>query len=196
MATVDRTTLEDWIQRELDGDLGPQEERLLKEQLRLQPDLAAERRQLQGMLRSLEDSRIAVGDDFRAQVMAGLPPAAWEVRAARSWRLPVALLAALFVGLVALVRYTPGLALDGPLTAAVGAVGDLIVTSVVTGAGLLGASWQGLQAGLAELFSTSPVAAIGLIALLLGLNGLFFLGLRSRRLRRQESAGREDGPSS
>jgi len=182
MATVDPTTLNELVQRQLDGDLPSHERRTLEEGLRRAPDLAVERKQLQSLVADMEAARIPVREGFQAQVMAELPSAAWEARAARSWRVPVALLVALVGSLVALARWAPeGFQAQGPLAGTLAAVGDLLVVSVLTGAGLLGASWKGLQAGAVELFTTSPMTAMGLIALVLGLNIFFFLGLRSRR---------------
>ena len=194
MAMVDRTTLKELLQRHLDGVLSSQEQRLLDEGLRRAPDLAAEGRQLRSLATHMEAARIPVRGDFREQVMAALPPAAWEARAARSWRLPVAFLAALVGSLVGLARWMPeSFQAQGPVAGTLAAVGDLLRASVVTGAGLLGATWKGLQAGAVELFAASPMTALGLLVLALGLNLLFFLGLRSRkRTRAQETASKPD----
>jgi hypothetical protein len=194
MAKLDRTTLGELLQRQLDGDLGPQERRLLEDELRASPELAEEHRLLQDLATRMSATRIPVRPGFREQVMAGLPPAAWEVRAARSWRLPVALLVALAGCLAMLTRFAPeGLRTKGLFAGTLVAVGDLLRVSVVTGAGLLGASWKGLQAGIGELFASSPMTAVGLLMLLAGLNFLFFLGLRSRkRTRAREIVSKND----
>jgi hypothetical protein len=184
MATVDRVFLQELLQRELDDDLGAGERSLLEQGLLELPDLRQEREQWAQMKAKMEAARIAVRPDFCQQVLDQLPAAAWEARASRAWRFPAAVLLSLGAVLVGLVGSSKGLAaFPGPLVGALAAAVDLLQTSLLAGAGLLGASWKGLQVSLAQLFAGSPAAVVGFFFLVVALNAVFFYGLRSRKRR-------------
>ncbi len=195
MAMVDRATFEELLQRELDEDLKPRERRLLDAALESSPELSAERRGLQGLSVALEESQISVRSDFREQVMASLPAAAWEVRTRRSWRWPVALLAVLGTVAALLGSLSDGFAKGESVAGIFGAITSMVSMALVTGAGLLGASWRGLGAGLRELFVASPSTLVGVAILLVGLNALLFLGLRRRVPVKEKATSRRRNAS-
>jgi hypothetical protein len=66
-----------------------------------------------------------------------------------------------------------------PLATAFAALGDLAATALVTGAGLLAASWSGVGMAVGEIFSASPGILVG-CALLLSLLVLLLVSLVRR----------------
>lgn len=184
MATVERAIVEDWLQRELDGDLSEREQRELAQQLGESADLRLERRALQALNQQLALSRIPVCEDFSDRVMADLPSAAWEARGVRAWRWPLALLAVLAVAAAAVGRLATGAteAAGGGLLGAVASVFGLLRAGVLAGTGLLGFSWKGLRLAFEQLLTGSPMTLVGMALVVVGLNLLLYLGLR-RRLR-------------
>ncbi len=181
MGTPDPAILEDLLQRHLDGDLNGYERRQLDQHLRFSADLRREKQRLEGTVALLDEARIPVRDGFQQRVLQSLPAAGWEARASRAWRLPAATLAALaVVGTVLAKAAQPAV---GSLAKSFSAAVELWITAAVTGAGLLGASWKGLQIAFRGLGAGSPWTMVGLVALVLGLNVLLFLSLRRRPRR-------------
>ncbi|MCH9649895.1 MAG: hypothetical protein K0U98_16775 [Deltaproteobacteria bacterium] len=191
MATVDQATLEELLLREMDELLTPQELRLLEESVEHSSELCEERRSFQALTAAMGESRISVRQDFQEQVMANLPVAPWESPARSSWRVPLACLAVLAVATSLLSLWGAQSSATGSLLGSVVAAFDLMKMALVTGAGLLGASWVGLRVAMRELFQASPMALVGVIFLLVGLNALFWLALRRSPVR--DRAGSE-GP--
>jgi hypothetical protein len=183
MATVDRTVLEDWLHQELDGELTGLEQQQLEQALAGSEELRLERKALQSLDQQLALSRISVREGFADEVLADLPPAAWESRSRRAWRAPLAMLAAL-VAVVLGIGYGAGTGSAAAQTGLVGALAsvvDLFQTAVLAGTGLLGFSWKGLRLAFQELLLDQPAAFAGMVLLLVGLNVLLYLGLRRHR---------------
>lgn len=192
MATVDRATIDDWMQRDLDGELPAEEKRLLRRELAASAELAREQRALSELDRQLALSRIEVREGFADDLMAHLPPAAWETRRARAWRLPLALLAGLVASIAALGATLGNAWPERGLLAALAAVGDLFRTAALAGSGLLGFSWKGMRLAVQELVAGDPAAIAGLVLLLVGLNLLLYLGLRRHARPAPGAASRRD----
>jgi hypothetical protein len=86
-------------------------------------------------------------------------------------------MAALVVASVVLFQVPPG-SPGGSIFGVFTAVADLFGVALVTGAGLLGHSWQGLRLAFGEILGGSVTGILGLVALLVGLNALLFFALR------------------
>lgn len=142
----------------------------------------AERERLERLGGVLAADRVVVREGFAAEVMRALPPAPWEARTARSWRWPVALLL-LLGGLSAILlgNAAAGLEPEAPGLSAFFALARLAESALLAGAGLVGASWQGLGAGLGAWLSASKANLAVVAGLLLALNFLLFRLLRSPR---------------
>lgn len=178
MGTPDPAILEDLLQRHLDEDLSTYERRQLDQHLRASREFQREKERLEGVVALLEEARIPVDAGFRQRVLSSLPAAGWEARSARAWRLPVAIFAALaVVGTVLAKAAQPAV---GSLAAAFSGAIELWMTAALTGFGLLGASWKGLQIAFRGLGAGSPWAMVGLVAVVLGLNVLLVFALRQR----------------
>ncbi|MCB1032336.1 MAG: hypothetical protein KDD47_00695 [Acidobacteria bacterium] len=178
MGTPNPAILEDLVQRHLDDDLNGPELKVLEQHLRTSASLRREQEQLRGVFALLDEGRIPVEAGFERRVMNSLPAAGWEARSARSWRLPVAVLVAFAVLGTVLAKAAQPAA--GSIAGALSAAFDLMMTAALTGFGLLGASWKGLQAVFRGLGTGSPWVMVGLVALVLGANLLLFFALRSR----------------
>lgn len=194
MATCDR--YREWIDLELDGALAAAERRELEAHLAGCADCAAERRRLERLHRRLAESRIPVRAGFRERVLAALPATGWEARPARAWRLPGLLLAALGSATL-LLAAVGGLRLEpqGPLPAALAAVVELLATSALAGAQLMGASWRALGLAVNELVLASPTAVAALLLVLACLSALFVRLVRGAGAApvRQRAAASDDG---
>ena len=144
-------------------------------------DLEIERR----LLASLDGQAIAVRPDFATSVLSSISrlPAPWQaspIAASRSrwaWPLAAAALFALALGLV-------GAGSESPLAGTVGTLFDLAAHGVLAGAGLIGASWQGLGIAARGIFAADPILLAGLgVGAGLGLFGLYRFLLRPRWAR-------------
>ncbi|MCB1056709.1 MAG: hypothetical protein KDD11_14505 [Acidobacteria bacterium] len=182
MATVERAIVEDWLQRELDGDLSEREQRELTRELEDSAELRLERRALQALNQQLALSRIPVSEDFRDRVMSDLPSAAWEPRRTGAWRWPVAFLAVLVAALAVLGRLTGGATVEtgSGVLGAIASVFGLVRAGILAGTGLLGYSWKGLRLAFEQVLAGSPTALAGVVLVIAGLNLLLYLGLRRR----------------
>jgi len=176
MMTMDRETLAEWLDLDVDGQLGQAERARLAQILPADGELAAERRRLEALHVDLAAARIAVRPGFRETVMASLPAPAWQRD--RSWVLPLAMA----VGLAVVAAFAlGGAAADGALLGTGGAVLDLLATTVLAASGLLAASWRGLALGLEELITSSGLSLAVMALGVLFLNLLFFTMMRRRR---------------
>lgn len=141
--------------------------------------------------------RVPVREGFQARVMASLPAAGWElahrpVRSAAGWRWPVAALSALLAAAAVLVAWSspaPG----GSFSGALAALGDLFTTSALAGAGLLGASWQGIGLVTSEALGRIPGGLVAFTLLVVCLNLLLFTLVRRRSAAVSSGAGSSGG---
>lgn len=160
-------------------------------------ELAAERRRLERLAAGLAAARVAARPGFAAEVMAALPAEpAWArdswargagARVVGGWRAAVAALAVLVVAASALLGLgSESVGRSVPALGALAAVGEFAAAALLSGAGLLSASWRGVGLALGEALDLPAqlVFGIGVIAL----NGLLFLLLRRRGRRRATAA--------
>jgi hypothetical protein len=151
----------------------------LHERLESDLELARERQELLAVHSLLAAAVVKPRPGFAAEVMRSLPAAAWEGRTVSAWRWPFALLlvlggvaAALFGGAAAeLEPAAPGLA-------AFAALAKLFSSAALAGAGLAGATWQGLGLGLAQWLVSSKLHLLAGAILVAALNLLLFRLIR------------------
>lgn len=177
-------TMRLWLDLEADGELPAADAMRLEAALRERPELQQERRELARLHEVLRRSRFPVRAGFREAVMSGLPPASWEPVAKQAWGAAIAaaaLLAVVSGMLLTLGEASPTGSGFGVLTA----IAELLKASVVTGAGLLGASWRGLALALQQALDASPLtmAAFGIGVLAVNLLFLRLLRRSSQRTR-------------
>ena len=175
METPDRSTLLEWMSLDLDGELGAEEKRALDAAIRRDAELAAEHRGLARMESMLESATVPVRAGFRGEVLASLPAAPWAAKSPRQWRLAAVLLVLLGGSSAALVgagsaQLGSGLSFLGALTA----VMDLFGKALLTGGGMLAASWKGVGLALSGLLAESTAGLWVFGFLVLCLNLLFF----------------------
>lgn len=192
---MEHDTYRQWLDLEVEGELPEDLSGRLAEHLAACRDCRADRRRLVALRDALGAARIPVRDAFHGRVMASLPAPAWRpLRAADgrpAWR-PAAALLLVLAALSALLFATAGSDLAAaPLAGATAALVELVGAAMVTGAGLLAASWSGVGMVVGEMFSSSPLTLAAVAALLLFLS-LLLAGL----LRRPRTAeGRPEGGS-
>ncbi len=167
--------------------LEPAEKARLEEHLAQCGDCRRERESLRLVHARLASSVVEPREGFTGEVMRSLAPAPWEARAAVVWRWPFAMLLALG-GIAAVLLGGAAAELEpraGSFDAFV-ALARLLESAALAGAGLLGASWQGLGSGLGEWLGASKThlatAALALVAL-----NLFFLRLLRPTSRRADA---------
>ncbi len=185
--TMTHATLVEWLDLDLDGELGAQDKRLFERHLAQQSEattlaatsLERERRALENLHSMMNESKVEVADDFTDSVMASLPAASWEATSTSAWRLPLALM--LFFALGAAITMA-GVSADHPLIGTGGAMLDFMQTTVLAGAGIAVAAWRGAGMGLEELMATSTANLAAFAVLVLCVN-LLFLSLLRRRKR-------------
>lgn len=139
----------------------------------------------------LAAAAVPVREGFRADVMRSLPPAGWESRARRAWRLPIAVLLLLGAAAGWLIADPAAGGGAGALAGAAAALGDMAATGILAASGLLWASWRGF--GLALDAHLTPAAALALFVLVVSLDVLL-LSVLVRRAPAAERAGRREGP--
>lgn len=180
---TDHSTYREWLYLELDGALNPLQRKDLRDHLAVCLECRHEQRELIALDEMLIASRITVRSDFTEDVMSALPPAAWQARSPRSWRAAIAVLVALLFGAGALVTTAgQGLSSISTLATLLATVADLFRSSIVVGAGLLGASWKGLGLAMQQILSGSIWNLLAVGALVLAVN-LLLIGLLRRRYR-------------
>lgn len=186
-------TYREQIEREVDGELGGERRLALDRHLADCACCREEHRALTALRRALERSRIGVRRGFSNEVMARLPAAGWEGSAPRAWRVPVAVMAALAAAAAALVGLSSAQLRPGvPFLGALAAVGDMVQTAALAGAGLLAASWRGFGLAVGELLSTSPGTLVAFAVLVLALDVLLLALIRRRRPAAAEALARRD----
>lgn len=188
---MEHDTYRQWLDLEVEGELPEDLSGRLAEHLAACRDCRADRRRLVALRDALVATRISVRDGFHTRVMASLPAPAWRPRRAaedrRAWR-PAAALLLVLAALSALLFAAAGsdLAPAAPLAGATAALVELVGAALVTGAGLLAASWSGVGMAVGEMFSTSPLTLAAVAALLLLLSLLVAGFLRRPRPRTAE----------
>lgn len=203
MKTMDRETLAEWLDLDLEGQLGRAESARLARRLAADPELASEKRRLESLHTLLRESRIAVRPGFRERVTASLPPPAWVRSRVPVWVLPAAM-TFVFAVAAAIVFGLGGPVEGGPLVGTGVAVLDFFKVTALAGAGLA-AAWQGFGLVLEELIASSGLNLLALAVLVLFLNLLFISMLRrrpatevfpilERGARRSAEAAERDGP--
>ena len=196
MTHTDSNNFSDLLNLEMDGALSAAEEAELQARLDRDDELASERRQMERLGELLTASRVAVRPGFHEEVMAALPPAAWEVRRAGGWRLAAASAAMLLVAALALVALSGGgLSAAGPVFGLTGAVGAFLQSSLLVGAGLLAASWMGAGLVVGDMLAGSTATLVAFLAFVVGLNAVF-LTLLFGRSRQPRAAGSVAPPGS
>ena len=165
---------------DLDGQLTAADSARLDEQVSVRADLGKERRRLGALRAALAESRVAVPATFREQVMTALPHAAWEKRSLPAWAWPAAVIATLSL---AAAWVLGGAAPEStPIFGTGLTVVDFFRSTAMAGAGLLAASWQGLEHALEELLAESSWNLVAMVVLVVGVNAFFFNLLRRRRV--------------
>ncbi len=180
--TSDHSTYREWLYLELDGALDTGQRSQLRDHLVGCPECQREQRELIALDELMIASRVDVRSDFSKDVMASLPTAAWESRNPKSWVAAMAATVLLLLGSGALIA-TSSESLGSVLTLATvfSTVAELLRSSIVAGAGLLGASWKGLGLAFQEVLSGSIWNLLAVGILVVAVNVLLI-----RLLRRQE----------
>jgi len=181
----------EWLDLEVEGELADAERRRLAGHLAECAGCAGERRRLLRLREALGEARVPVREGFRAQVMAALPAAGWQGAAAPAVSRRSLAAAAAGVVLLALASALVLATASGAAAPGLGllaALGEMTAAALVTGAGLLGASWAGVGLALGELFGSAPGVLVGFALLLVLLSGLLVALLR--RPRAAEAARR------
>lgn len=178
MKTMDRETLTEWLDLDLEGQLGGAEKARLAACLAADPELASEKRRLESLHALMRESRISVRAGFRDRVTANLPAPAWRRSPIPAWALPAAMMVVLGVA-AALVLGTGRAVADGPLLGTGLAVLDFLKVTALAGAGLA-AAWRGFGLVLEELIASSGLNFVALAVLVVFLNLLFISMLRRR----------------
>jgi len=181
MSPTETDRFEELLNLQLDGQLSSAAEAELAAMLEPSEPHRAEQRRMAELGRLLDASRVEVRADFHRQVMAGLPAAGWEVRRGGGWQLAAATAALLMVAAFALVGLAGGgLASAVPAGSLIAAVGGLLQSSVLLGAGLAAASWTGAGLAVGSLFTESLGSTLAFIGLVVGLDAIFLLLLFGR----------------
>jgi len=181
---TDHTTFREWLYLEQDGELTAGERSSLKQHLGVCASCREEREELGKLAGLLATSKVGVGDGFSARVVSKLPPAGWEARSPRNWLVAVCIVALLVVSSVLLVGLGRAEAASALPVTALAAVGELLKTSALAGAGLLTASWKGLGLAMQDILGQSiwNTIALGVLVLCLNILLLRYL-LRDRSVK-------------
>jgi len=190
MKENDTKTLTEWLYLESDGELTEAQVSELDREASGSPEFAATRNEMARLHEMLESSRIDVLPDFQSRVMASLPPAGWSGRHPRTWWAAAAVLA-LLGGAAALLSGLSAAQLQpaSPFVAAIAAVGDMLASSLEAGAGLIGASWQGIRLAVGEWLGGSIPNVIAFGVVVVGVNLLLVRRLRRRPRPEAASSG-------
>lgn len=178
------------LHRDLDEDLDPDEARDLELLCREEPTVASERRELRALSRLLATDRLEARAGFEERVLAALPERPrWDRAQSRSrWLFPAAVALALFSG--ALLLLFLGDAGGETVPELLASVMEFFVSTLLAGAGLLGASWRGIGLALGELLEGPGWVAFGLGVL--ALDVLLLVLLRRSRSSAEVESRRDD----
>lgn len=194
-AKQDHETYLQWLDLDLAGELEETDRRQLAAHLEGCAECRRERRSLTALDGLLAAGRVPVHKDFRTQVMASLPVAGWEARTHKAWAWPLAVLAALVIAVGALVGSSSGqLAAGGSAVGALSALSALFTKAALAGAGLLGASWQGIGLITAEALGRIPGGLVAFTVLVVCLHFLLFSLLRRRTADARAGRRGSDSP--
>jgi hypothetical protein len=133
-------------------------------------DLEIER----SLLLGFSELRVVARTGFAQEVAASLPSPHWGRQKPISWAWPVAAMVTFTLAAVGL-----GIGSSSALSSLVSTLTDLAATSLLAGAGLLGATWRGFGLAVRSAFAGHPVALLGLAAAC----GASFFGLYRFLLR-------------
>ncbi len=192
MKSTDEATLLEWLDMEADGTLATENTAALRDGLAARPDLLGEQRLLGNLHALLAESKIDVRSGFAAQVTAALPASSWASQSHQAWRLPLAV-AVGFAALAAMLLAGTSVLQDGTI-GTFAAVADFFQTATLAGAGMLGATWQGVTLAFDELLVTSKASLIALTVGVLFLDLLFLRMLRRRPRSSVAHAGDDATP--
>lgn len=182
MSTTDQGTLRERLDLDVEGQLTERERWQFNQEIDGSDELRREREALVALSGLLSASRIEVRSGFAQQVVRSLPAAGWESRSPRSWRLVAALLVLLGGASAAMVGTgSARLAPQSAFLGAVSAVADLFKATALAGAGMLQASWRGLGLAMGEMVQGSWLNWVAFGLVVIGLNALLYLQLRSHR---------------
>lgn len=180
MNRPDHDNLREWLELDLEGRLPERLQPRLAAHLESCPDCQRERRELAALTELVRETRLEVRPGFREQVVAALPAAGWETARPRAWRLPAAVFVMLALGAALLLGTGSVAEGSGSLAGVLAAVAALAEASVMTGAGLLSASWKGLGALVTDLLG-SPANMAAFAVLVICVNLLLVSLVRRRR---------------
>lgn len=193
----DHAVVRQWLDLDLAGELAETDRTRLEAHLEGCAECRAERRSLAALDGLLAAGRVPVREGFDAQVQARVKASlpGWEaarspVHSPAAWRWPAAALAALLAATAVLVGWaSPQLAPGGSFAGALAALGDLFATSALAGAGLLGASWQGIGMVTSEALGEIPGGLVAFTVLVVCLNLLLIALVRRRNSTVSAEAG-------
>jgi len=191
------TTLLQWLDLEADGALSDDLRAMLGEQLEARAYLRQEARQLADLHRLLDAGRIPLRPGFAARVMAALPAAAPRQMRRVERGLPLAgspylpLVLAVSLALLAGLALATAGRVDAGVLPTLAAIADFFATTALAGAGLLGATWQGVTLAFDALLVDSKTSLAALVVTVLCLD-LLFLRLLRRPPRAPAPAERPD----
>lgn len=179
---------------EADGELSPRQARALDDHALECAECRAVRGEMLELRSILAREAIEAHPDLARRVMDDLPPAAWEMRRPKSWRVAAAAALLLLGGAYALNLggESPGEAL--PWIASLMAMVELFRSAALAGAGLLAASWSSVGLALGEALARSPAGFVGFGLFVLGVD-LLFLRYLWRLHRREALASRKSTKS-
>jgi len=167
----------------LDGALAPAESEALRGRIANDEALQREERELGKLHEVLAAGRVVARPGFTAAVMAALPESApWADRKLLGWRSVLGTLAAVLALALGAFGIAGARGVDGVGFAAARAVADFAVSTALSGAGLLAASWRGVGMAVAAALDlpATVIFGIGVVAV----NALLIALLRRPRRRR------------
>jgi anti-sigma factor RsiW len=170
------------LDSEADGSLSAAERARVESMLERRPELARERRLLTRLHDALRETRVEVEPRFTERVMDEVRRARPHIQHPGLWSLAASIL--LLVAALGVAGATGSGAIGGWL-APIGAVTDFLATTVIAGAGLLGASWEGIGTTVAGWLRSSTANLVLLGGLVVALHLLLYSLLRRRRPARE-----------
>ena len=135
------------------------------------------------LLSGFADLRISARAGCAQNVIDRLRAPSWGRQKPAAWAFPAAAMA-IFAAAAAWLS----IGSSSPLSGLASTLGDLLATSLLAGAGLLGATWRGVGLAVRSAFSGDPLALLGLAAVTgLSLFGVYRFLLRPRWARAPRS---------